>query len=331
MMNGLKLFFLLAGFALLGWALQSVDLAEVMDLLVRLGWGFVLIFMIYGTITLIDTLAWKYCFRPQETRRFNLWQLWRIRQIGDAYNTITPLGTLGGEPVKAQLLKDGHGLTFKQGIASQVAAKTTFLAGLILFFVPGIVLILNSQTIADEFKTVSLVGMGVFSLLIFLFFLFQITGMLGILTRWVAGFSKERDVFGQLENLDGKMSGFYRQHPKRAWLSVLIAFVGWVIGLSELYLMLYLLGYPPTWQELWMMEALGQFVRMGTFFIPMSIGAQEGGLILIFSALGYPANLGLTVSFAARIKQLVWVALGLVLGGWNLAVKPAAIQPDASE
>jgi len=54
---------------------------------------------------------------------------------------------------------------------------------------------------------------------------------------------------------------------------------------------------------------------VGSFFIPLRLGAQEGGLILILTALGYPANLGLAVSLVARIKELAWVGLGLALGG----------------
>ncbi len=325
-----KILFLLAGCALLGWALKSVDLAEVLSLLARLGWGYFFIFVIYGVVTWVDTLAWKYCFPPEKTRNFTLWQLWRIRQIGDAYNTITPLGTLGGEPIKAQLLKDGHGLTFKEGLASQVAAKTTFLIALILFCIPSMVLMYQMEGIPPEFQSVALVGMVGFSTAIFLFFLVQITGLLGIVTRKVARHTRERTVFGQLENLDAKMSGYYKDHPGRALASVAAAFTGWVIGLAELYLILYLLGYEASFAQLWLIEALAQLVRAGTFFIPLNIGTLEGGLILIFGALGYPAILGITVSFAGRIKQLTWVAAGLLLG-WSLAFKPRTVQPDASE
>ena len=330
MVQWVKLLFLISGFALLAWAIQSVDLDEVLHLLGKLGFGVILILLVYALVTWIDAVAWKFNFHPEQTHRFNLLQLWRIRQIGEAYNTITPLGTVGGEPVKAQLLKDNHGLTFKEGLASAVAAKTTFLTGLILFFIPGIVLIFQSERVSPEFKSVSLAGMTIFSTLIFLFFLFQVTGVLGILTRWTARFCKKRALFGQMEELDDKMSGYYRKHPLRGVTSVLLAFLGWVVGLGELYLTLHLLGHTPTWEELWIMESLAQLVRVGTFYIPLSLGAQEGGLILIFMGMGLPANLGLTVSFVRRIKELFWVTLGLMMG-WGLATKPAAVQADTQE
>ena len=104
MTNSIKLIFLLVGFLLLGWAISSVDLTIVASLLIELGYGFILILIIYVAVTWLDTVAWKNNFKPEEAKQFSLWNLWCIRQIGEAYNTITPLGTLGGEPVKAQLL-----------------------------------------------------------------------------------------------------------------------------------------------------------------------------------------------------------------------------------
>mgnify|MGYP002527879203 CR=1 FL=1 len=82
----------------------------------------------------------------------------------------TPFATLGGEPIKAQLLKEHQGISLKQAVSSQILSKTTFLTGLILFFIPGITMIMNSSQVSDEFKTISIVGMGTLSTCIFLFF-----------------------------------------------------------------------------------------------------------------------------------------------------------------
>ena len=328
-----KFLFLFAGFGLLAWAMKSVDTARVFELLLNMGYGFILVILVYALVNYLDTIAWHYNFKPEQAFLFNSFQLWRIRVIGEAFNVITPLGTMGGEPVKAQLLKDHHGLTFKQGLASLVITRTTLLVGLITFFIPGIILILQSDSISEEFKYVSLVGMVVFTILIFLFFLFQVTGMLGMLASWagrvIPGLAGHA-FLDQLKTLDGLMSAFYREFPGRAIKSIIYAFVGWVVGLGELYFALHFLGYDPTLTELWIIEASLQLVKVGSFYIPMSLGAQEGGLIVIFLALGLPGDLGLAVSFVRRMKDLVWVSLGLLLS-WGLAFKPAKVQPDASE
>jgi uncharacterized membrane protein YbhN (UPF0104 family) len=70
---------------------------------------------------------------------------------------------------------------------------------------------------------------------------------------------------------------------------------------------------------------MAQLLRVGSFFIPLSIGALEGGMVLIFSALGYPGSLGLATSLIGRVKQFTWVALGIILG-WFMAFKTKNIK-----
>ena len=325
MAKPIKLIFLLVGFLLLGWAVSTVDLTVVANLLIKLGYGFIIILIIYGMVTWFDTIAWQKNFTPEETRQFSLWNLWCIRQIGEAYNTITPLGTLGGEPVKAQLLKERHGLPLKQGMVSQVIARTTFLMALVLFFIPGTFFILRSNMISEEMQLACLIGMAVFSVLILLFLMFQITGTLGILARWILSLPLGREIavfLDKLKLVDQGISLHYKHHTSRVIKSVLYAFLGWTIGLAELYVTLYFFGYKPNLIDLWVIEALAQLVRVGSFFIPLGIGTQEGGLLLIFTALGMPGDIGITVSFVRRIKELLWVGIGLTIG-WSLSCHPA--------
>lgn len=325
----INLALLFLGCGLLIWAINSVDVDKALELVLNIGVGFLIILIIYSVITWLDTMSWRNNFPPAEANRFTTSQLWVIRQIGEAYNTITPLGTLGGEPVKAYLLKDHYGISLKQGLSSLIIARTTFLAALILFCIPGIFLIFDSDKISSDFKTASLVGITVFSMLIFLFFIFQITGTLGKLCQWFSAKTNNQRLqkfSTKLIHLDELFSGFYHAFPKRVFSAIMLALWAWVLGLGEVFVIFYFLGFSPTFVELWIIEAFVQLIRAGSFFIPLSLGVQEGGLVLIFSALGYPGSLGLAASLIGRVKQFTWVALGLILG-WKMALKTADIAP----
>ena len=176
----------LLGCGLLIWAINSVDTEKALEFFFEMGFGFFAVLLIYSLISWLDTLSWKNDFLPETTTHFSNQQLWIIRQIGEAYNIITPLGTLGGEPVKTHLLKEHFSISIKQSLASLIIAKTTFLTALIIFCIPGIYLIFDSAKIPENFKIISLLGMTGFSLLIFLFFIFQITGTLGKICSWLA-------------------------------------------------------------------------------------------------------------------------------------------------
>lgn len=323
----------LIGLLLFIWAIRSVELARVGQQLLDLGYGFLGVIAAYSIVTLLDTIAWKYAFHKEETQSFNLWQLWRIRQVGEAFNVITPMGTVGGEPVKAKLLKDHHGLSLKEGFSSLVIAKTTFLMALVGFLIIGTILIFNSPSVSEDFKQTSLVGLVIFTVVILSFLLFQVRGGLRTLAKWVSRFTRRKEALRFLENLDSlghKMSEYYRENPGRFANSIFLAFLGWGVGIAELYVVFYFLGQEMSFTSLWAIEALSQLVRMGSFFIPMGIGALESGSIVIFMAMGLTADLGLTVTFVRRIKELLWVGLGLAMG-WGMAFKPAEIQPDPSE
>jgi uncharacterized protein (TIRG00374 family) len=298
-----------------------------------MGPGLLAVILSYGLVAWFDALSWKYAFKPDEAESIHPFALWRIRTIGETFNVITPLGTMGGEPVKAHLLKEKYGLTYKQGAASQVVARTTLTVSLILFMIPGIVFLFMDNGISETFKASSLTGLITFSVLIFLFLLFQITG---ILSRIAHGFNRlfptqtPRPSLEHLVALCGMMSGYYRQHRGLFLKSIVFGFLGWVAGVFELYLTLYFLGIPVGFKELWIIESLLQLIRAGSFFIPLSLGAQEGGLILIFTSMGMAGPLGLAVSFARRIRELAWIALGLILG-WGTTFKSSKVKLEPED
>ena len=53
----IKLAFLIVGFLFLGWAISAVDMAGVLNLLKKLGGGFLIILMIYTGVTWLDTVS----------------------------------------------------------------------------------------------------------------------------------------------------------------------------------------------------------------------------------------------------------------------------------
>jgi len=126
------------------------------------------------------------------------------------------------------------------------------------------------------------------------------------------------------------MSGYYRHHRGLFLKSIAFGFLGWAAGVLELYLTLYFLGAPAGLRELCIIEALLQLVRVGSFFIPLSLGAQEGGLIVIFTAMGMAGPLGLAVSFARRIRELIWIGLGMLLSG-GMAFKPSKLPLETED
>ena len=47
------------------------------------------------------------------------------------------------------------------------------------------------------------------------------------------------------------------------------------------------------------------------FFIPFEMGTKEGGGFLIFTWLGFDPALGTAAALLSRVRELVWMAIGL--------------------
>ena len=318
------------GLLLFFWAVKSVELSSVTTLILKMKWGLIVVLSVYILINLVDAVAWKCALKPDEAEPVTLGKLWKIRQIGEAFNMATPLGTMGGEPLKAHLLKENYGLSFKQSISSLVVSRTTNLLGLILFLIIGSILIFPSDHITITFKTRALIGFSIFSILILLFLFFQIHGGLKTIANWATKLpfgNAIKHPLDHLEILSHHLVAYYKENPLRCIESVWYSFVGWVVGILELYLTLFFLGQTLSFADLWIIEALVQLIRVGSFFIPLNLGALESGSILIFASMGMSANLGLAVSFVRRIKELTWIALGLGMSG-TMAFKPTKAKED---
>ena len=49
------------------------------------------------------------------------------------------------------------------------------------------------------------------------------------------------------------------------------------------------------------------------FFVPMSMGAREGGFALAVGGLSMAGAYGVYTSLIVRIRELIWIAIGLLL------------------
>jgi len=81
----------------------------------------------------------------------------------------------------------------------------------------------------------------------------------------------------------------------------------------EATLMLWLLGVTTSVTTATVVEALGSGVRFASFMVPAGLGVFEGANAAAFGALGFGAAAGLAFSVVRRARQIVWIALGLLV------------------
>ena len=137
-------------------------------------------------------------------------------------------------------------------------------------------------------------------------------GCLGLLRACGIRFSflEKREL--QLQELDGTIRGFYSQHRQTFYAALAVFFLAWMMETLEVYAILYFLGMRiDVWVAL-SIAALTVLIKGGTFFIPGSLGAQEGGYTLLLMTFGYSEVTGITFALIRRMREILWIVFGLV-------------------
>lgn len=331
-----KLLFLLLGLALLVPILREIDVREVSAHLAQVGAaGVLFVLALYVVTFLIDVVSWQLTFNSVPLTGLWVWRLYLVRMVGEAFNNVIPAASMGGEPLKAVLLKSHYGVGYREAGISLVLAKTINMIALILFLCAGFALLMRSPDFGSPYKVVAGVGLIALTVGTLLFFLVQRLKLSSHASHRLLG-SRFGDrierVLHVIRDIDEQMVRFYTRHHARFGAALLLALANWLIGIVEVYVVMYLLGHPVSLVDAWIIEAMAQLVRAGTFFIPASVGAQEGTFFVVCAAITGKPGLGVALSLVRRSREIVWILGGLLLW-WLYAMKrpvAAATAPDLS-
>ncbi len=322
-MRWVRLGLLVCGAALFLWLLATIGPGAVLQAFTELSWRLLIIVVFpFGLTTLLDTLGWRYAFRRDRAPFITLLE---ARLAGEAFNLTTPTASVGGEPVKAWLVRPWAPLG--EGLPSVIVAKTTIIIGQAIFLVVG----LAAAHAALPGDSLVIRGMewllAVQVLAVGSFVAVQASGALGGGTRWLRKLGWLAGGGGETITLvTDELAHFYRREPKRLALSIVFHFVAWLIGALEPWLILRWLGLPVSLAQATAIEAFSTGIRFAAFLVPGYLGALEAGHVAIFAALGLGAPAGLSFTLIRRVREAVWTALGF------LALTPLRAQaPQAAD
>jgi uncharacterized membrane protein YbhN (UPF0104 family) len=258
--------------------------------------------------------------------------LWLVQMVGEAVNVLMPFGSLGGEPVKAMLLKRHYDVTYREAAASLFLIQAINTISEVPFVIVGLVAMLHRNILPVKIEIAMTAAVVVLVLFTFAVFVALHLRLLVSLqqrlhrSRWGEKLSRGLDALGEVEH---RLYTFIRHRPAKFAGALGFAFLNWLFGAFETFLILRLLGMPVDLIDAWMLEACVVLVRNATFFIPGHLGTQDGTIMLVGGVLTGSAEAGLAVALVRRARELLWSGAGLVIGGW-FGLKPTAATADVS-
>jgi len=318
-----KLLTLVSGIGIFAWMLTRADLAAVTQVMSRLGTtGATAVLATFGIAMVSDVIAWALMFRSAALSAAWTVKLWLVVMVGEAFSMLTPLGAFGGEPFKALLLKRHYDISYTEGTASLVLIQAVNSLAQVPFAVIGAALMLRTDVL-PEFLETAIFAATAFVTVFMVFILFALhTRLLAKLPARMAdadSAKKVTEAIGFLTDIEERLFHFVRHTPRRFATALLFAFLSWVLGAVEIYLLFHFLDAPIDFADAWIVETVIVLVRAATFFVPAHIGVQDGALTLVGKALAGSHEIGLALALIRRGRELFWAGVGLLIyAGFNL-------------
>ncbi len=325
----LKFFYFIVGLALLAVVAGMVDVREVMLRSLQIGWGMGVIIALHFISFLADAFSWQMTIPGVPLDRVWLYRIWKVRLVGEALNTVIPAAGLGGEPIKAVLLKRRYGIGYGEGITSLILSQTIILIALVFFISVGFALALFSKKISGRYDIIAVVGLLVIGLGSAAIFFLQHANLSSIFKKLATliGFGEKiENALMHISDVENRLVDFYKSRRPRFAGAVVMAIIPWVIGVPEIYYASIFLEHPVTFAEAWIIESSVQMVRAAMPFIPAGLGAQEGVFVALLTAITGSPVLGGAIAVVRRFRDIVWIAGGGV-AGLAFFLRPATTDP----
>ncbi len=301
--------------ALLAW--QGAD--AVVAALASAGWGLALVAAFHLLPLVIDAAAIAVLVAPPASFADAL----RARWAGESVNSLLPAGQIGGPVLMARHLAQ-RGTPMHDAAAAVTVSTTLQSAAQIAFALVGLLAFAafsneNRSGAAHALHLAALAASAVLAIAVAGFYYVQQRGLFGRFSRLFGKFFSPHGAMASAVRADAIDAAVRKLYLARGRIAATFAlsFVGWVAGIGEVWLALFFIGHPVSWLDALLLESVGQAIRGAAFAIPGSLGAQEGGYLLLAPVVGLPPDAALALSLAKRARELALGLPGIVYLQWS--------------
>ena len=133
----LKLIFLIVGLVAVIGIILHIGPEPILLATSRIGsWGMTLILLPMILVYGLEAFGWRLTL-GRLAKRVSFLRLFAIRMAGETVNVTTPTAYVGGEPLKAYMIRQ-YGVPMVDALASVVTAKTAMTLAQIVFILVGL-------------------------------------------------------------------------------------------------------------------------------------------------------------------------------------------------
>ena len=299
---------------------MDMDYTDIWRYLKQAGIYFPLILGLWLVVYWVNTVSWWLIINDEgRVKGLSFWRVYKLTVSGFALNYTTPCGLMGGEPYRIMELKPFTGVS--KATSSVILYVMMHIFSHFWFWFLSVFLYIALYPIGVPMG-IMLGFIAAFCLLgIYFFARGYKTGMaqkgIRLLTHipfvknWAKRFAQEKQE--TLEQIDSQIALLHGQHKSTFYSSLFFEVMARVLQSLEIYLILKAFAADISIADSILILAFSSLFSNLIFFSPMQLGAREGGLALAVDGLHLMGALGVYTGLITRIRELVWIAIGILL------------------
>lgn len=313
----------------------DVSFVELWNHLCHAGYWLIPILGVWAVIYWLNALSWWQIIQAEKSpdEEVSFRRVYRLTISGYALNYATPVGGLGGEPYR--ILELSRDVSKQHATSSVILYAMMHIFAHFWFWFISIFVYLGLVLVGDlplnQPVSILLGGIALlFSIALWLFSKGYRHGLVVRAVRWIGHIPglhhwSHRTLTNHAEsltNIDSQIAALYGHYRGAFYRSLLIEILSRILQSSEVFFMLLLFGisgdgsfagYCIIYLHAILIVSFTTFLANLIGFLPMQLGVQEGGFVISIAALGFSAALGIFVSIICRVREIVWIAIGIGL------------------
>lgn len=319
--------FFIFGLAVLAVMVAQLDFADTWAKIQDAGYWLVAVILLWFVLYFLNTGAWWVIIKNQKpsstvNKPFGFMWLYKITVSGFALNYATPGGLMGGEPYRIMMLSPKIGT--ERATASVLLYMMTHAFSHLWFWLLSCLLYVATKwQLIDIPMALIVTAVTCFSSIAIWFFMkgykrgiansgMKLLGRIPLVKRWARRFIDEHKE--QLDEIDQTMATLHGQNPHAFIGAVLLELSCRIVSALEIFFILQVTpDVHATYLDSILILAFTSLFANLLFFMPLQLGGREGGFLMSAKGLQLTGQAGIFVALIVRLRELVWMAIGLLL------------------
>src|SRR5258708_4220198 len=281
----------------------------------ELGLGIILVIALAGVSHLARTWGWQLTL-DDDKHKISFSRLVGLRLGAEAAGQLGILGQTFGDSVRVSRMSAE--IPVASGLASVTLDRGLYVVTGIVTTTAGILAALPRVALSRALRLYA----SLFAVALIAFLMVTLCAMK---KRWPA-FSRSARILSRVpflknwmekryllvQSVENVLFDFHHKTPGAFWASFSLNLAAQCLAVSEVCLILWLMGVKMGFFSALAIEALTKLVNVLGNFNPGNIGTYEAGTMLIGKMFGLSSATGLAFGLSRRLRSFFWAAVGLI-------------------